>query len=103
MFLLQEGFDPAWQDRGVGNVLRSHVFRDCIARGVTTYDFLAGVTAHKLSWGATIKKDLRIAVGRRYYKNAMFFGIPKAREAAKRVAKALVPERVIAWHRSHTT
>jgi CelD/BcsL family acetyltransferase involved in cellulose biosynthesis len=52
MSLLQEGFDADWAAHGVGNTLRALVLRDCIDRGVAVYDFLAGVTPHKLSWGA---------------------------------------------------
>ncbi len=58
--LLQEGFDKAWADAGVGNTLRALVFRDCIRRGVAVYDFLAGVTPHKLSWGAHQTHNLRL-------------------------------------------
>lgn len=60
MFLLQEGFDLEWESKGIGNVLRAHVFRDCVERGVRTYDFLGGMTEHKRSWGATPKQSLRI-------------------------------------------
>jgi CelD/BcsL family acetyltransferase involved in cellulose biosynthesis len=60
MFLLQEAFDPDWEEQGVGNVLRTRVLQDCIDRGVGNYDFLGGMTDHKRSWGATTKESLRI-------------------------------------------
>jgi len=58
--LLQEGFDKAWAEHGIGNTLRALVFRDCVERGVRVYDFLAGVTPHKLSWGARQTRNVRV-------------------------------------------
>jgi len=100
MFLLQEGFDPEWADLGIGNVLRAHVFRDCIERGVKRYDFLGGATPHKQSWGGTIKNSLRVAVGKPLPKNALFFGVPRILDAGKDSLKAVLPARVLAWRRS---
>jgi len=100
MFLLQEGFDPEREEQGIGNVLRAHVFRDCIERGVKTYDFLGGATPHKRSWGGTIKKSLRVAVGKPLPKNALFFGVPRILDAGKESLKAVLPARLLAWRRS---
>ncbi|HSQ61196.1 MAG TPA: GNAT family N-acetyltransferase [Acidobacteriota bacterium] len=60
VYLLQEGYDPAWVEHGVGNVLRAMVLEGLIAEGCTAYDFLAGVTDHKRSWGGTVKESLRL-------------------------------------------
>jgi CelD/BcsL family acetyltransferase involved in cellulose biosynthesis len=100
LFLLQEGFDPEWEELGIGNVLRAHVFRDCIERGVKTYDFLGGATPHKQSWGGTIKKSFRVAVGKPLPKNALFFSVPRILDAGKDSLKAVLPARVLAWRRS---
>jgi CelD/BcsL family acetyltransferase involved in cellulose biosynthesis len=100
MFLLQEGFDPSWDRHGVGNVLRAHVFRDCIERGIRTYDFLAGVTPHKKSWGAEVKYTLRAQAGRPSAKNALYFAVPRCEERLKGAAKRVLPQRVLAWARS---
>jgi CelD/BcsL family acetyltransferase involved in cellulose biosynthesis len=100
LFLLQEGFDPAWEELGIGNVLRAHVFRDCIERGVKRYDFLGGATPHKRSWGGTIKKSLRVALGKPLPKNALFFGVPRIVDAGKDSLKAVLPARLLAWRRS---
>jgi CelD/BcsL family acetyltransferase involved in cellulose biosynthesis len=99
MFLLQEGFDPAFDEHGVGNVLRAHVFRDCIERGVATYDFLAGVTQHKRSWGGSVKHTLRITTGPRTARNAAFFYLPKVVGAMKPIVKPLLPARAVTWAR----
>lgn len=60
VYLLQEGYDPNWEDRGVGNALRALVLRRLIAEGWRRYDFLAGVTEHKRSWGGRVKEGRRL-------------------------------------------
>lgn len=60
IFLLQEGYDPAWEPRGVGNVLRAMVLERLIGEGWRAYDFLAGVTEHKKSWSGETKESLRL-------------------------------------------
>ena len=100
MFLLQEGFDPEFTEHGVGNVLRAHVFRDCIERKLATYDFLGGVTSHKLSWGAEVKKSIRAKTGQRTTKNRLLFKLPKTVELGKNGLKAVLPESVVAWGRA---
>lgn len=97
MFLLQEGFDPKWAEHGVGNVLRAYVFQDCIGRKVSVYDFLGGVTAHKLSWGGAVKKSVRGTAGPPNLKNILFFESLKALEAGKKGLKAILPGTVLAW------
>ncbi|HEX5030738.1 MAG TPA: GNAT family N-acetyltransferase [Candidatus Eisenbacteria bacterium] len=91
MYLLQEGLDPAWFEHGAGNALRAHVFQDCIARGIAVYDFLGGVTAHKLSWGAETVWSARVTTGPPSWKNRILFGVRGARAVLK---KLLRPERL---------
>jgi len=100
MFLLQEGFAPEWAEHGVGNVLRAYVLRDCIERKVASYDFLGGVTEHKLSWGAGIKKSLRVAVGARNVKNGFVFVLSQGIQLVKKCLKTVLPERLLAWGRA---
>ena len=59
LYLLQEGYDPAWEDHGVGNILRSLVLEESVREGLHTYDFLGGVTQHKLSWAGEVKESTR--------------------------------------------
>lgn len=99
MFLLQEGYDPAWNEQGVGNVLRACVLRDCIDRKVDEYDFLGGVTAHKMSWGAKEKKSLRVIVGRSGVKNFIRGKYLRTLEATKPVVKRNAPVCVSNWIR----
>ena len=93
MYLLQEGLDPEWFEHGAGNALRAHVFQDCIARGIAVYDFLGGVTQHKLSWGAETVWSARVTTGPPSLKNRILFGVRGARAAAKRILR---PDRVSA-------
>jgi len=103
IFLLQEGFDPEWEQYGVGNVLRAYVFRDCIERQIAVYDFLGGVTPHKLSWGGVVKKSLRNVIGLPTIKNRIFFEIPKAVALGKERLKTILPEPMLMWVRALNT
>ena len=87
MFLLQEGLDPEWFAHGAGNALRAHVFQDCVARGLEAYDFLGGVTPHKLSWGASVTWSVRITTGPPSLRNRILFGRRDARALAKRILR----------------
>jgi CelD/BcsL family acetyltransferase involved in cellulose biosynthesis len=87
MFLLQEGLDPEWFEHGAGNALRAHVFRDCVERGLDVYDFLAGVTQHKSSWGAEVVHSVRLIAGPPSIRNRIAFTARHAREAAKRLLR----------------
>jgi CelD/BcsL family acetyltransferase involved in cellulose biosynthesis len=69
---LQEGFDPSYE-AGAGNVLRALVLESCIAEGLRSYDFLAGVTSHKQRWMATPRDGYDVFVGRRSVRNALLF------------------------------
>jgi len=100
MFLLQEGFDPEWDHYGVGNVLRSYVFRDCTERRVIAYDFLGGITDHKISWGAVPKNSVNAAALKPAVKNRLFLAVPDAVAAGKSQLRAMLPERVFRWRES---
>jgi CelD/BcsL family acetyltransferase involved in cellulose biosynthesis len=52
VYSLQEGFDPAFAKDSIGYVLRAHVLRRLITKGVRKYDFLGGVSDSKTRWGA---------------------------------------------------
>lgn len=50
-YQVQEGFDPALEEERVGTALRGLCIAELIARGVRSYDFMAGDTRHKRDWG----------------------------------------------------
>jgi CelD/BcsL family acetyltransferase involved in cellulose biosynthesis len=95
MFLLQEGFDTRWIEKGVGNVLRGYVFRDCINRGISVYDFLGGVSRHKLSWGGEVKESESVHFGDRNFKNWFYFGMPERIDWIMGTMKTRLPERAV--------
>lgn len=59
-YSLQEGYDPGWEEQGVGNILRAMAIEQAIGERIRVYDMLAGVTDHKLSWGGSAKEGLRL-------------------------------------------
>ena len=65
VYLLQEGFDYALARDNVGNALRSYVFEHLIQHGYKAYDFLSGMTRHKLNWSNSTPDDLTMTVARR--------------------------------------
>jgi len=87
MYLLQEALDPTWFEHGAGNALRAYVLRDCINRNLEVYDFLGGVTPHKMSWGATVHHSVRTMWGPRSFRNDLLFGAQRARAIAKQLLR----------------
>jgi CelD/BcsL family acetyltransferase involved in cellulose biosynthesis len=53
-FSLQEAFDPSYRPQGIGGlgvVLRGLAIRECIAEGLSAYDFLGWAGEIKARWG----------------------------------------------------
>jgi len=69
---MQEGFDPDYF-QGVGNVLRAKVIETCINHNVKTYDFLGGITTHKLYWLARERAGYDLFIGHHSVKNSILF------------------------------
>src|SRR5207237_2766311 len=65
LFLLQEGFDPAYENESVGIALRAMVFRNAIQTGIRQYDFLAGSGRHKTQWDVRMTNCENCSVGQR--------------------------------------
>jgi len=83
VYLLQEGFDFDLARQNVGNALRSLVFEHLIAHRYRAYDFLAGVSRHKLNWADSSPNDVTLTMGRRTARGWLGFQGPRAVEAAK--------------------
>ncbi len=90
-FLLQEGYDPAFADRDPGNTLRAAVFADNIRRGIDVYDFLGGVSQHKLNWGAKVKESARLTIARSTVRGRAFHWITHGGARLKERATTLAP------------
>jgi CelD/BcsL family acetyltransferase involved in cellulose biosynthesis len=58
VYALQQGFDTAYSQLCVQDVLRAYVLRQLIERGVKQYDFLAGRTRRKERWATTAQRYL---------------------------------------------
>jgi CelD/BcsL family acetyltransferase involved in cellulose biosynthesis len=65
--VLQEGFDPDYIG-GVGNVLRINIIAWCVEHGIVDYDFLGGLSDHKLSWGAIARDATDVFIWRRSWR-----------------------------------
>jgi CelD/BcsL family acetyltransferase involved in cellulose biosynthesis len=76
-YLLQEGYDPDWEEQGVGNVLRAMVLERLIAEGVRSYDFLGGVSSHKLSWGGDVTYSARLTLRGRTTRAGLAAGLAR--------------------------
>jgi CelD/BcsL family acetyltransferase involved in cellulose biosynthesis len=87
-FLLQEGYDPDWEERGVGNALRAMTIEAMIGDGVRAYDFLAGVTEHKRSWGGAVKESVRFTLRGSGPYAALATGLRRLASARARIRSA---------------
>ena len=83
VYLLQEGFDFALARENVGNALRSHVFEYLIEHGYRAYDFLAGVSRHKLNWANASPVDVTMTLGRNSARGWVGFEGPRSLESLK--------------------
>ena len=83
VYLLQEGFDYALAKENIGNALRSYVFEHLIDHRYRAYDFLAGVTRHKMNWSESAPNDVTITLSRRSLRGQWTFHAPRALERAK--------------------
>lgn len=83
VYLLQEGFDFNFVKENVGNVLRSYVFEYLISNGYRAYDFLAGVSRHKLNWSDATVHDVTVCAARSSPRGWLGFQGPRAVESLK--------------------
>ncbi len=95
--LLQEAYDPAFEQLRPGLALRAFRLREMIAQGGGEYDFLAGVAQHKLDWGAEPKRAVKMVVASSAGAAAVFLKAPVAKREAKERLRKMVPEAVLAW------
>jgi peptidoglycan/xylan/chitin deacetylase (PgdA/CDA1 family)/CelD/BcsL family acetyltransferase involved in cellulose biosynthesis len=94
-YLLQEGFDAHCSHISPGLTLRATKIRDLIAKGVVAYDFLGGIGRHKMDWGATEKKCVRLALAPPTLAGLSYVRVPVEVQRVKEVAKRLLPETLL--------
>ena len=95
--LLQEAYDPAFEQLRPGLALRAYRLREMIAHGGGEYDFLAGVAQHKLDWGAEPKRALKMCIASSAAAAAIFLKAPAFRSQAKERLRKMIPAAVLAW------
>lgn len=83
VYLLQEGFDFDLARKNIGNALRAHVFEYLIAHRYRTYDFLAGVSRHKLNWADSTPNDVTLTIARKSLRGWLGFQGPRTVEFVK--------------------
>jgi CelD/BcsL family acetyltransferase involved in cellulose biosynthesis len=94
-YSLQEGFDPAHSSDSVGYVLRGHVLRDLIGRGVRRYDFLGGVDGSKLRWGARVGSYLGVEFARPRTAASLLLSLERTGAGIKAGLRRSLPDPVL--------
>lgn len=95
-YLLQEGYDPAFETMRPGMALRSWLMRHWIQAGLAEYDFLAGVTPAKMEWGSQVKTSVRLVLTPSAASVWVRLTAPQLRRQLKDGVRALVPETLLA-------
>ena len=90
--LLQEAYDPAFENLRPGVALRGFRMRGMISSHVEEYDFLGGVAQHKRDWGAGDKRALKIGVAWSRQAALAFVKIPEAQVRFKESLRKLAPQ-----------
>ena len=93
---LQEGYEPSSEHWNPGIALRAWSIREFLKEGLTEYDFLGGVSRHKMDWGAEIKSSKRIVMARQRHDNVIFLHGPQWNLATRESIRKLLPEKVVA-------
>lgn len=83
VYLLQEGFDFDLARKNIGNALRAQVFEYLISHRYRAYDFLAGVSRHKLNWADSTPNDVTLTIARRSLRGSYGFQAPRTVEHLK--------------------
>jgi peptidoglycan/xylan/chitin deacetylase (PgdA/CDA1 family)/CelD/BcsL family acetyltransferase involved in cellulose biosynthesis len=97
--LLQEGYDPGFENVRPGQTLRAWTIRQWIENGLKEYDFLVGAPKHKLEWGGTTKQSLRVRVTSNPASAWAFIDSQKLIETVKEAIRPVIPERLARWRR----
>jgi peptidoglycan/xylan/chitin deacetylase (PgdA/CDA1 family)/CelD/BcsL family acetyltransferase involved in cellulose biosynthesis len=95
--LLQEAYDPAFEQLRPGLALRAFRLREMIAQGGGEYDFLAGVAQHKLDWGAEPKRAVKIVAASSASAAAVFLKAPAVKRDVKERLRKMIPAAVLTW------
>jgi CelD/BcsL family acetyltransferase involved in cellulose biosynthesis len=101
VYQLQEGLDPQYYSDRAGMVLRAHILKDLIARGVRRYDFLGGLDPHKQSWGAKSSNYIDISFAKPFSRGSFYLFMREQARTGKRWLRNWVPSSVIRAIKRH--
>jgi CelD/BcsL family acetyltransferase involved in cellulose biosynthesis len=101
VYLLQEGFDPAYAKDRVGYALRSKVLQHYIHAGMKQYDFMGGSDPYKEKLGAELGSYLTIRFARPRSFGSLYLLAEDTRQKSRRWLRERLPEhwtnRIGAW------
>jgi peptidoglycan/xylan/chitin deacetylase (PgdA/CDA1 family) len=98
-FLLQEGYDPDFLDVRPGVALRAWLMRQWVETSLDEYDFLAGVSAYKLDWGAQEKSSQRLMIAARPVSVLVSARLPSFHRKTRDRLSQVVPAPLLAWRK----
>lgn len=98
-YLLQEGYDPAFDTMRPGMILRSWLMRHWIKAGLAEYDFLAGVTPAKMEWGSSQKTSVRFVLAPSTRAAWVCLKQPQLRRQLKDHVRSVVPKALLSARR----
>lgn len=102
-FLLQEGYDPAFDALRPGVALRGSLMRHWIDCGLAQYDFLAGSSSYKMEWGGRKKLSYKVLFAPKPLGATVVISAPRTREALKASARKVTPDWLLAWRKQSKT
>src|SRR5262249_23317963 len=98
-YLLQEGYDPDFEQLRPGLTLRGMLMRDLIARGIRRYDFLAGRQSYKTEWGGEVTQAACVRFTRSAAARRISYSLPAWNAKPRRTVRRVLPEPVLAMRR----
>lgn len=104
VYLLQEGFDPAYAKDKVGYALRAKVLRHYIEAGMKRYDFMGGSDPYKEKFGAELGSYLTISFAKPRSFGSLYMLAKDVKQKSRHWLRERLPEhwtnRIRAWERA---
>jgi peptidoglycan/xylan/chitin deacetylase (PgdA/CDA1 family)/CelD/BcsL family acetyltransferase involved in cellulose biosynthesis len=97
LYILQEGYDPAFKNLRPGIALRAWVIRDGIQQATEKYDFLEGNARHKLDWGARTTITQRVILTTKTSAAWISISLPSFSQSLHDTARDIVPQPLRSW------
>ncbi len=97
VYCLQQGYEPAFASRAVGNMLKALILRECIDQKIGVYDFLGGDDAYKKNWAASFFVSQNVIIARPGWAALLFVKMPKTKERLRRSIRKHLPKRLRAF------